>query len=111
MRVAAWCVGGLMGLISLVPPAFRPDTGLEHHAEHFVALFVLGWIFGVAYWPHCLKVVLAGLCVAGLVEGAQMLVPGRHGNLEDFIWNGAGFSVGVTMAWVAARLWRVRRAK
>ena len=82
-------------VLSVVPPALRPETGLPHGLEHFV----IYWATGVAFALSCeLKLgLIATLLVffSGAVEIAQLFVPGRHARLSDFIVDGLAMTVGV----------------
>ena len=58
MRLVGWSLLGLILVLSLVPPAFRPETGTPHNFEHFAIFAAAGFAFGIGYsrrpvvsWP------------------------------------------------------------
>jgi VanZ family protein len=90
-------------VLSVVPPALRPETGLPHGLEHFVIYWATGVAFVLGYE---LKLgLLATLLVffSGAVEFAQLFVPGRHARLSDFIVDALATIVGAMTASVVAQ--------
>ena len=90
-------------VLSVVPPALRPETGLPHGLEHFV----IYWATGVAFALGCeLKLgLIATLLVffSGAVEFAQLFVPGCHARLSDFIADALATIVGAMTVSVVAQ--------
>jgi VanZ family protein len=84
IRIVAWSLAAAIVVLSLVPPGLRPETGAPHHLEHFIIFAVTGLAFGLGYRQRSL---VAPLLVAfsGAVEVVQLLVPGRHARLSDFV--------------------------
>lgn len=99
-RAFAWCFAGAIVILSLVPPALRPETGAPHDLEHFIPYFVTGVAFSLGY-PRKTSLLAAYLIVfCGLVELTQMLVPGRHARLSDFMVDALAVVLGVAIVLV-----------
>jgi VanZ family protein len=103
-RITAWFLAAVITVLSLVPPQLRPDTGAPHNLEHFAIFFADGAAFGFGYYRRPLIVIVAVVVFAGIIELAQLFVPGRHARLSDFMVDAVALCVGVVMASpVAAR--------
>ena len=84
-RIIAWILAVVIGVLSLVPYQLRPETGLSNNFEHTGIFAAAGAAFGLGYnrRPHLLMI---GLVIfAGAIEIAQILIPGRHARLSDFL--------------------------
>ena len=102
-RIAAWSLTAAIIILSLVPPELRPETGAPHALEHFSIYAGTGLAFSLGYSRRDL--VLASLLVifSGVVELAQLLVPGRHARLSDFVIDALAMSVGVAVGSLGRR--------
>jgi VanZ family protein len=102
-RIIAWVLVFILTLLSVVPPWLRPTTNVSHNVEHFAALFVTGVAFGLGYSrrPVIVGLVLVFFCAA--IEIVQLLVPGRHARLSDFIVDAVAATAGVAAAFVGGR--------
>jgi VanZ family protein len=102
MRLIGWVLSGLIVALSVVPPAFRPETRTPHNFEHFVIFAAAGFAFGLGYSrkPALIAALLA--LFAGAIEISQFFVPGRHARLEDFIVDCAAASTCAILAAFAA---------
>src|SRR5580658_3588148 len=84
-RIAAWLLTATIVVLSLVPAWLGPETDLPHGIEHFTIFFATGVAFGIGY-SRKPKIVAAMLVIfAGAVELAQIVDPGRHARVSDFI--------------------------
>jgi lipoprotein signal peptidase len=103
-RIAAWVLAAIIVILSLVPPVFRPETGVLHNLEHFAIYAVAGLAFGVGY--NRSRGILAVLLVifSGCVEIAQLFVPGRHARLSDFAVDAIAMCAGVGVGSVLDRI-------
>ncbi|HMK70107.1 MAG TPA: VanZ family protein [Xanthobacteraceae bacterium] len=100
-RISAWLLIVAIVILSLVPPGLRPTFGGLHTLEHFAIFAAAGLAFGLGYRPRYSTAI--GLVIfAGVIEIAQLLVPGRHARLSDFIVDAAAACIGLA----AAALWR-----
>ena len=105
-RLLAWVLLAVTVALTLGPAWLRPATALPHALEHCAVFLAVGGIFARAYRGHASALVLCGIAFIGLREALQMLVPGRHARLSDFLLNAAGLCAGIVIAGV---LDRVRR--
>jgi VanZ family protein len=84
-RMFAWLLATAVTFATLGPPLYRPHSNLGQDGEHTLAFFLVALAFGIAYPRHRLQVTAASIVVIAALEVMQMLVPGRHARLEDFI--------------------------
>jgi VanZ family protein len=97
-RVAAWSLAAAIVILSLVPPALRPETSAPHSLEHFIIYAATGFAFGLGYKRrHDLLAVLL-ILFSTSVEIAQLFVPGRHARLSDLIIDAAAACIGLVMS-------------
>src|ERR1035437_3572248 len=103
LRLIAWLLAAAVTFATLGPPLYRPHSNLGQDGGHAFA-------FGLAYPRHRLLTAGISLLMIGVLEVLQILVPGRHARLEDFIVDAvaacAGLAVAVVFYWVTARHWR-----
>ena len=103
IRMGAWLLVILVGVLSIVPAWARPETGVGHGFEHFAAFFVTGIAFGVGYSNRFLVAAFALVLYSGVIEIVQLLVPGRHSRLSDFAIDAGAVAIGVIAAATATR--------
>src|SRR5690242_11406269 len=102
----AWFLAATIVILTVVPPSFRPVTGLPHALEHFAMFALCGGAFGVAYR---LGGVLEGavlVAFAGAIELLQLIVPGRHARLTDFLVDAIASGVGMLIGRAASIMLR-----
>lgn len=58
---------------------------MPHNFEHFSIFFATGVAFGIGYSRRSNVVAVMLVTFAGAIELAQIVVPGRHARLSDFI--------------------------
>jgi VanZ family protein len=83
-------------VLSLVPPWVRPTApGVPHHLEHAAIFFLNGAAFSIAYlgYERWLKVSAIAFCAA--IELAQLMVPGRHARVSDFLVDAVAACIGI----------------
>ncbi len=103
VRISAWFLATAIIVFSLVPPDLRPVTDASHAVEHFVIFAATGFAFGLSYGSRYL--IPIGLVVfAGAIELAQLLVPGRHARLSDFVVDALAACIGFLASYVARKL-------
>lgn len=100
VRAIAWLSLLAIFLFTDGPILFRPTTGFSPNAERFIALLFVGAIFSVAYPKHRLSVLTLLLAAVGAFEFMQFRSLGRHANIIDVIYKGAGVLVGVALGFV-----------
>ena len=96
-RIAAWLLAAAIVILSLVPAWLRPETDVPHDLEHFSIFFATGVAFGVGYSRRPKLVAAVLVIFAGAIELAQIVAPGRHARLSDFIVDALAACVGVVM--------------
>ena len=98
VRIFAWlCLLAIL-VATLSPIQFRPSLADSANMERFAAFFFVGLIFSLAYPRQWLTVIVLTIGSAGLFEVLQRLIPGRHGELIDFLIKAAGGLTGVIIA-------------
>ena len=96
-RIAAWILALAIVILSIVPAEFRPQTSMPHQFEHFAIFFATGVAYMCGYSQRALKVAIA-LGLPGMIEIAQIYVPGRHARFSDFIVDAAALCAGLALA-------------
>ena len=108
-RWVAWLLVAAIAAFTLSPIEMRPVTAAPAGAERFIAFAAIGAAFGLGYPRHRIGLFLLVMGIAGLLEAAQHLVPGRHGHLHDAITKAAGACLGVAAVMWIDRLQAARR--
>jgi VanZ family protein len=107
-RVIAWVLLIAIAVATLGPIGIRPVTGEPPQLERLVAYILLGATFALAY-PRQFWVISIGIVVvAGALEALQLVDPGRHGQVPDFLAKAAGGLIGVACGSVLNRVIRQR---
>jgi VanZ family protein len=97
-RIAAWSLAAAIVILSLVPPALRPETSTPHSLEHLIIYAATGFAFGLGYKRrHDLLAILLVL-FSSAIEIAQLFVPGRHARLSDLIIDAVAACIGLVMS-------------
>jgi VanZ family protein len=105
-RVPAWALLLLLFVLSVVPAADRPVTGVNHNLEHFLAFVSVGVLFALGYHNHLSRLLIGGFSFAALIELLQILLPSRHARLEDFMVDFTAIALGLCTTHLARRLFR-----
>jgi hypothetical protein len=108
VRFLAWSSLILIGIITLAPIGFRPESGFSPSIERFSAFAALGLAFALAYPRHFWLAVFVALGSALLLEVLQWMEPSRHGRVFDAMVKVAGGAVGLMLGQLVVRL-RPRR--
>jgi VanZ family protein len=102
-RIVAWLLAVIVVVLSVVPPALRPESGAPHNLEHFAAFFATGLAFGFGYDRRPVAVTFGLVLFSGMIEIMQLFVSSRHSRLSDFIVDAFAACVGVALAAFAVR--------
>lgn len=103
-RVIAWSLAAAVVALSVVPPSLRPETVLPHGVEHFGIFYATGAAFGLVYYPRYLLLLPLLIIFAASVEILQLIVPGRHARLTDFVVDALAVCVGALTPLLARRM-------
>jgi VanZ family protein len=85
VQLAAWLSLSIIILLSIVPPAARPTTGLPHGIEHAAIFLMGGMLFGASDLGRQWTLSIYALTLCAALEMMQLFIPGRHARLSDFI--------------------------
>ena len=72
--------------------------------EHLSIFLAMGMAFGFGYPQRLLHLWTRLLAFTAVIELAQLLVPGRHARLSDFLIDALGMSVGVLVVFASLKL-------
>src|ERR1700740_363537 len=109
LRIFAWLLAAAVTFATLGPPRYRPHSNLGQDGEHAFAFVLIGLAVGLAYPRHRMMVPVT-IVLIGVLELLQLLVPGRHARLEDFIVDAlaacVGFVIAALLGWIGRSYWR-----
>jgi VanZ family protein len=94
-RAAAWFMLAAIILFSVVPPELRPVTRIPHIVEHASIFLFDGLVFGIAYFAYLRWSIISAVVVCAGVELLQLMAPGRHARLSDFIVDASAACLGI----------------
>ncbi len=106
LRIFAWVLLAGIVLATLLPIQFRPESGLPVQAERFIAFFLTGMIFTLAYRRRFLWTAALLIGAALLLEVGQLAVPTRHWGVSDLEAKVLGAVLGVLLGWLLAGFWK-----
>jgi VanZ family protein len=96
-----------IAVLSLVPGPMRPHLNVGGQVEHLIAYFATA--LSCALWiadDHRLRASALLIAYAGLLEMAQLWIPGRYAQLIDFAAGAVGVILGFVVGGLAAPLYR-----
>jgi VanZ family protein len=97
-RAAGWGLVVAITALSVVPPSQRPVTGVaSSNFEHLAIYLVTGLAFAAGYRDRLPAVIAGLLAFSGAIELIQLLAPGRHARLSDFLIDCAAACAGVAL--------------
>lgn len=99
-RFGTWLVAAnalALMLASWTPGNYMVRSGYSGHFEHIIAYGLSGaFMFAVLAGRYAAwQVALPLAAYAGVLELGQLLVPGRHAGIDDFLFSAAGAIAGV----------------
>lgn len=103
-RAAAWLVMAVIAVLSLVPATARPVTAAPHAVEHAGVFLLDGLAFAVAYAGHERWLSIGAVAFCSGVELAQLMAPGRHARVSDFVVDAIAACAGIFAGTVLMRL-------
>ena len=87
----------LLLIVTIVPAAERPSTGLPHGVEHFAAFGLFGILLAASFQTKTSPLLLAGACYALILECLQIPLPTRHARLEDLVVDAIAICLGIVL--------------
>ncbi|WP_458760131.1 VanZ family protein [Afipia sp. TerB] len=98
----------LMGvfLLSVVPAAERPVTGVGSNIEHFLCFALVGGMTALAFRLTLKTLLPAALLFTLILELAQIPLPTRHARFGDFVVDALSACAGILVARLLAWLMR-----
>jgi VanZ family protein len=107
-RTFAWIFALGLTILTIVPASARPETGVQHDLEHFVAFVIAGFLFAYSHKMRISGLLTCAVVFTLVLELLQIPIPTRHARLEDFIVNAAAVSIGIAAAVMMSR-WRSQK--
>lgn len=107
-KVLAWLLAIALLVLTLVPAAERPETGLQHDLEHLLAFSLAGLLVALAYPRHLLLLVAVAIGFTLALELMQIPLPTRHARVEDFAVDAIGACAAIVVVYLAKPLLRMR---
>jgi hypothetical protein len=105
IRVAAWASIVALALLSLVPSGHVARTGLGGRVEHLLAYACAAIAVGVARSElGALRILVALVTYAGVLEFLQRFSPGRTSSFQDFAYSASGVLLGVAIVVLFKRM-------
>src|SRR5437868_1639979 len=89
-RLVGWVVLCVIVVLSYVPPTLRLVTVASQFTEHFAIFFLAGGCFALGYRRNAVVIGSLAVAAVGIIELLQLVVPGRHARVSDFIVNALG---------------------
>jgi VanZ family protein len=112
LRILAWLLAAAVTFATLAPPELRPHSNLGQDGEHTLAFILVGLAFAIAYPRHRTSAARLSVILIGVLELLQLLTPGRHARLEDFVVDAlaalAGFAIVSVIDRAARSQWHAR---
>jgi VanZ family protein len=100
--MAGWLLLAAIVVFSLSPASYRPVTSFGHTREHFLIHLLLGLAFGIGYAKRCWLLASGLVVLTGIIELAQLFVPGRHARLRDFLIDAGAACLGIGLVWLGS---------
>lgn len=106
-RITAWAIAATIVVLSVVPVSLRPETGAPSALEHFVIYASVGFAFGLSYLQPRTLLTMWLVTFAGCIEILQLIAPGRHARVSDFLVDSIAVCLGLLGATSVRRaFWR-----
>jgi VanZ family protein len=99
LKITAWLVVLGLIIVSVVPAAERPVTGLQHDLEHFLAFGFAGLIVALAYPHRLLLMASAAVAYTLALEIIQIPLATRHARIEDFAVDALSASAAIFLVY------------
>jgi VanZ family protein len=95
-RIAAWLAIAALAVVSLLPASLLVRTELGGGMEHMLAYLGTALLTALAYDERgSVRPLALLLAYAAVLEYLQRFSPGRHSQLNDFLFSAAGVMIGI----------------
>jgi VanZ family protein len=111
LRLFAWLLAAAVAFATLGPADLRPHSDLGQDGEHALAFILVGLAFGLAYTQRRWMTAAIAVVLIGVLELLQLVAPGRHARLEDFVVDASTACVGFALAAAIARTMDMLRGR
>jgi VanZ family protein len=101
-QFAAWLLILAIVVLSVVPAENRPVTSAPHDFEHAAIFLGTGLAFGLGYRRHLFQII-GLIAFSAAIEIVQLVIPGRHARVSDFVVDAVSVSLGVGLALLIAQ--------
>jgi VanZ family protein len=113
LELAGWLAILAILVLSVVPGDLRPHVMPSKHVEHFAAYLIAALILASvdAKWWRAIVIPLSLMVYSGVLETAQLWIPGRDSSIGDFVASSLGAWCGVFLITLIRRapFWSERR--
>jgi uncharacterized membrane protein YvlD (DUF360 family) len=89
----SWISFSAIFVLSVVPASVRPVVALQS-VEHALTFAAAGAFFAIAHELTLARVIAAAVTYSFLIEAVQIVIPGRHARLSDFLVDAAAAMIG-----------------
>jgi VanZ family protein len=97
VQAVAILIAAVLLVVTILPAAERPVTGLQHDFEHFAAFALVGILFAASFEIRTSLLLLAGVAYTLMLECLQIPLPTRHARVEDFIVDAIAICLGIVL--------------
>lgn len=105
-RLTAWGLAAAISFAMLGPASQRPQLNVGQNVEHALAFVLLGLAFGLAHTRNRWLTAAGVIGFTGLIEVMQLLAPGRHARLSDFVVDALAAALGLLVVAAIERMLR-----
>ena len=108
-QIARWIALALavaIAAVTLGPISFRPMTTAPADIERAIAFALFGGAIALGHFRNrdLIIGVLLAVVFAALLEAGQNFVPGRHGQMHDFLIKALAIILGAATVWISRRM-------
>ena len=103
LRLLAWLSLAIIVVVSVVPGELRPHSGQPVQIERFLPFAISGLLLSIAFPRRFIFVPLTIFGLAVGLEVLQLILPSRHGGLDDLATKLIGGTAGIGAGWLFGR--------
>jgi hypothetical protein len=107
-KAACWGAVVLIGMMSAAPGGIWRTGFLSPQTEHLIAYFAVALLLGLLQSRITVRILVAtGLCLyAGVLEAAQIWIPGRSAAMSSVVESVVGVLLGTLVSTILIRTYR-----